>query len=519
MANDAQPSPPADSEPQGESQGTLGAAAAAGAALPGAIAPRFPKQAIVLVHGMGEQRPMDTIKSFVETVWQRDPQATRNGMPNPAEVWSKPDERSGSLELRRITTRPSTPVPGVFDRGVRSDFYELYWADLTAGSPWEDFLAWLRLLLWRNPLRHVPARVFSAWVALWVITILFSVVALWAAIPPKTIVFGIAIPEAGDWRWLVLAVIGAATVGLHKLVQQTFGRVVRYTQARPGNIAARKAVRERGLTLLESLHDDPDYGRIVLVGHSLGTILAYELLAFFWARQSGARRITEGTAEFDALRDLEAAASWMEANAHDRAALAAWNDAQRRLRRLLAGRAVPGADEKVPLRRWILSDFVTIGSPLAHAEFLMAADRPDLERRQAEREMPTAPPVRECLDPDDVAAVLAAGGFPVPADPVKTELFCFPWRNNDKTWELHHAAVFGVVRWTNIFDPARLIVQGDLISGPVRGVFGPAIHDIDLAALRGPARRFSHTKYWDRTADPRQLEALRAALNLLDNPM
>ncbi|MDI4657524.1 hypothetical protein [Xanthobacter autotrophicus] len=462
---------------------------------------------------------MDTIKSFVETVWQRDPQVTQNGMPNPAEVWSKPDERSGSLELRRITTRQSTPVPGVFDRGVRSDFYELYWADLTAGSPWEDFLAWLRLLLWRNPSHRVPARVFSAWVALWVITILFSLVALWAAIPPQTTVFNIPIPEAGNSRWLVLAVIAAATVGLHKLVQQTFGRVVRYTQATPGNIAARKAVRERGLTLLEALHDDPEYDRIILVGHSLGTILAYELLAFFWARQYGARRVTEGTAEFDALRDLEVAAGRLEANADEPAALATWNDAQHRLRRLLAARALPGAGQKEPIRRWILSDFVTIGSPLAHAEFLMAADRPDLERRQVEREMPTAPPVRECLDPDDVAAVLAAGGFPVPADPAKTELFCFPRRDENKTWELHHAAVFGVVRWTNIFDPARFIVQGDLISGPVRGVFGPAIHDIDLAALRGPATWFSHTKYWDSAADPRQLEALRAALNLLDNPM
>jgi hypothetical protein len=27
-------------------------------------------QAIVAIHGMGEQRPMDTIKAFVRAVWQ-----------------------------------------------------------------------------------------------------------------------------------------------------------------------------------------------------------------------------------------------------------------------------------------------------------------------------------------------------------------------------------------------------------------------------------------------------------------
>ena len=30
----------------------------------------FPKQAIVVVHGMGEQMPMDTIKSFVRAAWE-----------------------------------------------------------------------------------------------------------------------------------------------------------------------------------------------------------------------------------------------------------------------------------------------------------------------------------------------------------------------------------------------------------------------------------------------------------------
>jgi hypothetical protein len=30
----------------------------------------YPKQAVVVIHGMGEQRPMDTLRGFVRTVWE-----------------------------------------------------------------------------------------------------------------------------------------------------------------------------------------------------------------------------------------------------------------------------------------------------------------------------------------------------------------------------------------------------------------------------------------------------------------
>src|SRR5262249_17250683 len=78
----------------------------------------FPKQAIVVIHGMGEQVPMDTLRGFVRAVWETDSEITKNDLPNPAEVWSKPDLRTGSLELRRITTRQSIPSAN-FNDGVR----------------------------------------------------------------------------------------------------------------------------------------------------------------------------------------------------------------------------------------------------------------------------------------------------------------------------------------------------------------------------------------------------------------
>ena len=44
---------------------------------------------------------------------------------------------------------------------------------------------------------------------------------------------------------------------------------------------------------------------------------------------------------------------------------------------------------------WLVSDFVTLGSPLAHASFLLANSKKDLEDRKRERELPTCPPIIE----------------------------------------------------------------------------------------------------------------------------
>ena len=140
-------------------------------------------QAVVVIHGMGEQRPMDTIKGFVRAVWETDDEITRNGLPNPTQVWSKPDPRSGSLELRRITTRetiPSEEFPG----GVRTDFYELYWADLSAGSKWDQFVGWVWGLLFRR-WRRVPPDVHLAWVLLWLVSLLVAALAIIGILPVK----------------------------------------------------------------------------------------------------------------------------------------------------------------------------------------------------------------------------------------------------------------------------------------------------------------------------------------------
>jgi hypothetical protein len=61
---------------------------------------------------------------------------------------------------------------------------------------------------------------------------------------------------------------------------------------------------------------------------------------------------------------------------------------------------------------------------------------------------------------------------------------------------------------------------GDIVSGPLVPIFGPAIVDVDLKRLRGrQSWSFTHRRYWQVDKDLKQIVALRAAVNLIDKPV
>jgi hypothetical protein len=162
----------------------------------------------------------------------------------------------------------------------------------------------------------------------------------------------------------------------------------------------------------------------------------------------------------------------------------------------------------------LITDLITVGSPLGHTDFLLANSPQDRVERIAARELATCPPIREELDPD-VRKAAGADGLPLAGD--KPALFSFPTKT-DGEWQLHHAAQFAVVRWTNIHDPARLVALGDIISAPAAPIFGDGVVDIDLRKLRGQSLRFTHTRYWAEAKPgrntPPHLAELRTALDL-----
>ena len=83
-----------------------------------AAAPQ-PKTAVVLVHGIGEQVPLETIRSFVEGVYQHDLSLANHDTDerNMLRIAVVPDSATGSAELRRLTTQSDGPQK-------RTDFFE-----------------------------------------------------------------------------------------------------------------------------------------------------------------------------------------------------------------------------------------------------------------------------------------------------------------------------------------------------------------------------------------------------------
>ncbi|MGV8853204.1 MAG: hypothetical protein ACOH2L_01035 [Devosia sp.] len=516
------------------------------------------KTAVVVIHGIGEQRPLETLRGFVETVYRRDRALAslpvgETGMLDIAIV---PDDVTGSAELRRITTLNDGPQK-------RTDFFEFYWADIMDGTPVDMVTGWIRALVLRSPWRLPQARkVKRAWLILAAIFAIFTLAGMIAAgfgvaqltdgKPSDPALDGWLDAGRNDLVWGLLAVgllwfafncwragfkmklvalnwpvrmIAAALVlravppmllgslpfwaaalttlsgwALHSVVTPFAGDVVRYVRATPSTVERRRLVRERGMALLEALHrrrldgsqleaftqagpdKPPLYDRIVLVGHSLGTIIAYDILQLFWEKYGPTHHQQWDFNDADiqaALRECDSLvkAAWSApTGAIDTAKLEATQSTL--FEKFSKGR--PG---------WRISDLITLGSPLTHAEFLLADSQDDVVAACRERRFATSPPHPEVTrDQQDSMLHLAPG-----ADARQS--------NQQPAMVPHFAAQFCTVRWSNIYDEEDNPLTGDLISGRLAGSFGPGIVEHPVAIIRlgwpGWLRRiFTHTLYW-----------------------
>ncbi len=514
--------------------------------------PEATKQAVIIIHGIGEQRPMETLRSFVETAWSQN---EKLGPLAGRETWLVPDETTGSLELRRFTTS--------YHGKVRTDFYEIYWADLMEGTTARQVWTWISDLLMRWP-KRVPKPVFNAWIMLWILSLvagalflnsifgtaptwlpgdanvvlgvgvaLIGLVALvWLAAIQKAGVSGfvaaIALPLAigiliwwivppdwvrqnatGAWRLIPMALSAFLAFFINNVLVPYLGDISRYVRAAPDTIASRKAIRERGLKLIEELHDCGRYRRIVFAAHSLGCIIAYDLISEYWARRGPNPKNPGGPGTLKALEAIDKYTAWTDDQSTLQPPLIDLEDFRKAQRDAFEALRSESHD-------WLISDFVTLGCPLTHAEFLMARDQGALTQSKRERLFPVAPPL-----PDNMSAAPKERSLLYAASEDRAEFEAAGARKVGK-WYPHHAAPFAVVRWTNIFDAPRAIFFGDLVSGPVVNLFGPGIRDRPVT-IRRPFlfgttwRLFTHTLYWDlpnarRTKSLDHIEALREAI-------
>ena len=416
------------------------------------------KQAVLLIHGIGEQRPMDTLREFVETVWTSDQDVHHQH--SVLGVFNKPDKISGNYELRRLTTTKNK-------KEVKTDFYELYWAHLMEGTTLDHVLAWAIKLLWRWPWK-VPRRLIATW---FLLVVFILVIAFFAV---QTI-----LPEAARLltypRWLT-ALMGIFITWIAvPIINTIIGDAARYLNPAPANIHRRQEIRSHGVDILKKLHDPKNkYSRIVVVGHSLGSVIGYDILTIGWSLFNEEGDITKPHPKLNQLEEF------IEEGVLD---CSAYQTKQNELWKELSQNGNP----------WLVTDFITLGSPLAHADILIGEDQQDLESKQSQRELPTCPPVLE------------------------SGKISFPPKDDQRI--LHHAAVFGPTRWTNLYFPSRGLIFGDLIGGHLQGLFGWGICDREVkTSLRGGL--LSHSFYWKQKKDQKtasHITILREAINLLDN--
>ncbi len=421
------------------------------------------EQAVLIIHGIGNQKPMQTLRDFVRAVWTGDT-AVHGKHGQGGAMWSKPYALSQNFELRRLTTAENRA-------GIKTDFFEFYWAHLMQGTKVAHVWGWAKSLLWRRP-STVPQSLRLLYFVLWAAA-LFALAWLGLAAYHK------ALGQTQPWwlTWLLGLVVAPAVT---MLVTDVVGDAARYLHVDPANIQSRHAIRAAGVEVLRSLHAK-GYERIVVVGHSLGTVIAYDVLTHAWPELT-AGESPSGGALLQTVQELETMAVQGQTDTQ------AWHAAQRKLFDL----------RKATGLAWRVSDLITLGSPLAHAQVLMAANAADLKQRLADRELLACPPALESTQ----VKHQPWQGFSYPAGAAARKL--------------HHAAVFACTRWTNLYFPARALVVGDLVGGPLAPVFGGAIKDVAVKTTAWFGL-LSHTLYWQPHGSDTHVNVLRRALDLLDN--
>lgn len=437
------------------------------------------RQAVVVFHGIGQQQPLDTLRGFLD------------GMLGEGRYWSKPDRLSESLELRRFTMSAGGAVPA-------TDFYEVYWAHRMKDGEFSGTLRWLFRIA-RTPFWKVSSSLRGLFVLVQALGIGAVALVTWSIIMA---VAGEGRPMAdvvSQWQTYAAAALALVQFTVGRWLTGSLADAARYLTPSPANIDVRRDVRAQGTRLVRALHEDGDYFRIVIVGHSLGSVIAYDVIRQLW----------------DDLRhpDVQRSGKQPEAEAFDEAihelrralredgvgqAVEMFQQSQHRLWRENRNRGMP----------WLVTDLVTLGSPLAHAELLLTTRRVSFARRKREREFPTCPPARG----DD--------GRTVYSQQYRTQVDEAEMIRNFLVG--HHAAPFGPTRWTNLYFPHRRVALGDMIGGPVRGNFGAGIRDIPVRpSFTGWRSRWYatfpmvHSAYWkhqlERTPPPREERRQRDA--------
>lgn len=403
------------------------------------------RQAVIVIHGIGEQRPMDTLRGFVRSIMLDFEVVNQKVL-----FYNKPDQLSDSFELRTLCVYPTEGRP-------RTDFFEYYWANNMRGTKLSHVFSWLWRMLLRIP-SNVPGRIRWVYYLFWGLTSALVILVLTGIINPSLL---------KDYRQfsVVGMIIYLIVSGFNLFMIRYLGDAARYTDASPENIDERQKIRTNGIKLVKAIHDSEKYDRIIIVGHSLGTIIGYDIIKNLWSQYNVKHNFPNEIKQQNLINlekkygRIETPGSFSDFNLTD-----FQKDQEATL-----------AEENALGNPWKITDFMTMGSPLTYASILLADTESELIQRQAERELPISPPIAEkqgCLS------------------------YNIEYKTADGTKLtkaiLHHAAPFACTKWFNAY------YENDYVGGPLQKVFGQGILDVPLklAGIWGYVPFLSHTHYW-----------------------
>lgn len=443
------------------------------------------RQAIVVIHGIGEQRPMDTLRGFVDAVLVDDHKGHNK-------YRSKPDAMNEMFEMRclQMPSNHQTYEP-------LTDFYEYYWAHHMQGSRYVQVTSWLLGLMKRRP-KMIPPALKPAYFISWSLVLIIACLWVWGLYSAGSSTSSLT---EGIWQQKWLFASGAVIaflqwLGSHFLLGFV-ADAARYLTPSPDNIEARNKIRSEGINLLRTLHNSGKYRRIVIVGHSLGSVIGYDIIRNLWVELR--KPVNVYPRKQPELKSFEQEAKVLEEGEITPAKIEMFQQCQHRLWQEFIEVGIP----------WLITDFITLGSPLAHAQLLMADNPADFKLKREQYEYPCCPP-----NSGDKLYYSQQYQFDLDGERFVRNVF-IP----------HHGAPFSCTRWTNLYFPYRRLIVGDLIGGSLNGVFGKGIRDIAVVPSTGKFldnTLASHVRYWTcgkenktlpEDANP-SLETLRKFLRL-----
>ncbi|MDZ7876606.1 MAG: hypothetical protein U5L45_03000 [Saprospiraceae bacterium] len=228
------------------------------------------------------------------------------------------------------------------------------------------------------------------------------------------------------------------------------------------------------------------------MGHSLGGVIAYDILSFLWSANNKTfdKSIDFGLLNQTALADIS---DYVNGDVFD---VSEYQNLQHRL----------FYEQRRLGNTWRISDFITLGSPLAHGAFLLAKDNDDFNMKIEQREVAVSPPQ---MNPED-KHFFYPKSYNIDVNSIDDNAIAVVQKEKRTVKILHSAAQFGVVRWSNFY------FNADYVGGSMRKWFGKGMLDEEIIPVGRTNQNIPvkpHTAYWS-VEQPEPMGTIRKILEL-----